>query len=117
MSTAHTTDEPTSQGMWLRQFLAWLVPIAIGFALLETAVFLLVPLLEVGAAVTITSSYLCCLLVAQRSLRQGQISRAVSLMCGGLVAVGPLIVIVWPAVLPALTVLPIVVVAIALPYL
>jgi two-component system cell cycle sensor histidine kinase/response regulator CckA len=117
MHTEPTHDEPTSQSMRLRQFLAWLVPIAIGFALLETAVFLLVPLLEVGAAVAITSSYLCCLLVAQRFLRHGQISRAVSLLCGGLLAVDPLIIIVWPAVLPALTVLPVVVVAIALPYL
>jgi PAS domain S-box-containing protein len=117
MNTAPTHDELTPQITRLRQFLAWLVPIAIGFALLETAVFLLVPLLEVGAAVVITSSYLCCLLIAQRFLRQGQVSRAVSLMCGGLLAVDPLIVVVWPAVLPALTVMPVVVVAIALPYL
>jgi two-component system cell cycle sensor histidine kinase/response regulator CckA len=117
MNTERTHDEPTPQSIRLRQFLAWLVPIAIGFALLETAVFLLVPLLEVGAAVAITSSYLCCLLVAQRFLRHGQVSLAVSLICGGLLAVDPLIVVVWPAVLPALTVVPVVVVAIALPYL
>jgi two-component system, cell cycle sensor histidine kinase and response regulator CckA len=117
MNTAPTHDELTPQIIRLRQFLAWLVPIAISFALLETAVFLLVPLLEVGAAVVITSSYLCCLLIAQRFLRQGQVSLAVSLMCGGLLAVDPLIVVVWPAVLPALAVVPVVVVAIALPYL
>ncbi len=117
MNTAHTNDGPTPQIIRLRQFLAWLVPIAIGFALLETAVFLLVPLLEIGAAVVITSSYLGCLLVAQRFLRHGQVSLAVSLICGGLLAVDPLIVVVWPAVLPALAVVPVVVVAIALPYL
>jgi two-component system cell cycle sensor histidine kinase/response regulator CckA len=117
MNTARTHDEPTPQIIRLRQFLAWLVPIAIGFALLETAVFLLVPLLEIGAAVAITSSYLCCLLVAQRFLRQGQVSLAVSLISGGLLVVDPLIVVVWPAVLPALAVVPVVVVAIALPYL
>jgi two-component system cell cycle sensor histidine kinase/response regulator CckA len=114
---ARSTDEPTPQSIRLRQFLAWLIPIAIGFALLETAIFLFVPLLEVGAAVVITISYLCCLLVAQRCLRRGQVSLAVSLMCGGLLAVDPLIVVVWPAVLPALAVVPVVVVAIALPYL
>jgi PAS domain S-box-containing protein len=117
MNTARTHDEPTPQIIRLRQFLAWLVPIAIGFALLEAAVFLLVPLLEIGAAVAITSSYLCCLLVAQRFLRRGQVSLAVSLISGGLLAVDPLIVVVWPAVLPALAVVPVVVVAIALPYL
>ena len=117
MNTAPTHDEPTPQIIRLRQFLAWLVPIAIGFALLEAAVFLLVPLLEIGAAVAITSSYLCCLLVAQRFLRHGQVSLAVSLICGGFLAVDPLMVVVWPAVLPALAVVPVVVVAIALPYL
>lgn len=117
MNTAHSHDEPNSHIIRLRQFLAWLVPITMGFALLETAVFLIVPLLEVGAAVVITSSYLCCLLVAQRFLRHGRVSLAVSLICGGLLAVDPLIVVVWPAVLPALAVVPVVVVAIALPYL
>src|SRR5689334_1441957 len=107
----------TPQNLRLRQFLGWLIPIAIGFALLEAAVFLIYPLFEIGATAALTSGYLLCLLIARRRLSDGQITRAVYLLCVGILVAASLAVTVWPTLLPALILLLVVAVAIALPYL
>ncbi|MBC8164053.1 MAG: PAS domain-containing protein, partial [Roseiflexaceae bacterium] len=70
-----------------------------------------------GIAVLITLFYAICLWIAQVQLSKAAISGAVTTLGGGLLGVAIAVVIVWPSLFPALAVLPVLAIAIALPYI
>ncbi len=108
--------DQATHGVRLWQFLAWLLPIAYGFAVLELLVFLLVRDSTVGIALAITVSYISCLLVARWLLRRNRWDAALAVIGGGLLGVAIVVMLVWSLLLPALALLPLIVVMLALPY-
>jgi PAS domain S-box-containing protein len=101
----------------LRHILIWLLPINLGFALLEGIAFLLHPDAAMGIALAVTLSYSWCLLLARTQVRLGQLKVAITMICAGFLGADLFFVFVWPALLPALVLLPVLSVIIALPYI
>lgn len=101
----------------LRHILIWLLPINLSFALLEAIAFLLHPDAVMGIALAVTLSYSWCLLLARTQVRRGRLKVAITMICAGFLGADLFFVFVWPALLPALVLLPVLSVIIALPYI
>ncbi|GAB4203886.1 MAG: hypothetical protein OHK0022_28480 [Roseiflexaceae bacterium] len=101
----------------VKQFLAWLTPISILFAFGETLAFAVIGNRSLGIAAVMTWCYTWGLLISRRHLQCGQIQLALVPISAGLLAVGLAVVNFWPFLLSSLALLPILVVALALPHL
>jgi len=106
----------TTQSRQLRQFFRWLTPIIFAFALLYggTAFFFRDWPTAVNAAVIF--AYSCLVLVAWAQLRRDHMQSAIWITCSGLLATVLIMVILQPDMYPNLAVVPVLVVAVALPY-
>ncbi len=101
----------------VRQFLAWLTPVSIIFAFAETLAFVAIGQRSLGIGAVMTWCYICGLLVSRRHLRRGQTQLALVPISAGLLAAGLAVVSFWPFLLSSVALLPILVVALALPHL
>jgi len=99
------------------QFVNWTIPITVVFGLGEGAAALVFREPAFAAAGAVTLLYGGCLLVARRYLQRGELKSAVLISCIGLLMGIILVAPAIPIAIPALTILPLVVVALALPYL
>jgi two-component system, cell cycle sensor histidine kinase and response regulator CckA len=101
----------------LQRFLAWVTPFAFGFA----GVFGVIYLTEGNSWICVlalaTLIDACMLLVARIWVRRGTIKRAIALICISLLATDILSAATAPISWPALVILPLLVAAVALPYL
>ena len=98
------------------QFVAWTTLVAFGFGGVEVLAFVIFGDNRIGAAGGITLGYGGCLLTARELLRRGRMKEAVITSCTGLLVGIVLVAPILPIAIPALTILPLVVVALALPY-
>ncbi len=101
----------------LRQYLAWVTPIAFGFAALFGAIYLLYGDIWMGVIALATCGDACMMLMAYIWAGRGHVKQAVALVCIGILAVDLLAATTEPISLPTLVILPLLAVAVALPYL
>jgi rsbT co-antagonist protein RsbR len=109
-------NDLTAQGRRLRQFLRWLTPIIFAFALLYGGTALLFRDLPTAVNGAVIFGYSCLLLIAWGQLRRNHMQGAIWLTCGGLLAAVLIMAVLQPAMYPNLAVVPVLVVAVALPY-
>jgi len=114
-SSTVSSDEHSARD--LRQFLAWVIPIAFGFAALFGIIFLIFGDTWMGLVALATFGDACVLLVARVWAGRGAITPAVTLICIGLLVIALLVTASEPISLPTLVLLPILAAAVALPYL
>ena len=106
----------TKESQRFGQFVFWTTLVAFGFGMVEVLAFVLFGDHQIGAAGAVTLGYGSCLLVAGELLRRGQMKAAVTISCTGLLVGIVLVALILPIAIPALTILPLVVVALALSY-
>ncbi|MFL5806430.1 MAG: hypothetical protein ACJ8CR_32475, partial [Roseiflexaceae bacterium] len=113
----HLPDDLATQSARLRQILKYIQIIGIGLGVFEITVALITSsrLIVFLGAETLGVGLLG--LVALLPVSRGQLTRAVSWLCTGFFAVSVGTVFVLPGALPILTILPILAMVIALPYL
>ncbi len=99
-----------------KQFTAWTAVLAFGFGMIEVLAFAIFRVPSIGLAGLVTLGYGGCLLAACALLRRGRLQAAVMTSCLGLLLGMLLVAAFLPIAVPALTLLPVVVVALALPY-
>jgi len=116
--TIHTSpdDDQHAQEMWLRQFLAWLIPIVFGFVALLTIIFIILEHSPAGVAALVLLGYGILLLVVRFWMRPSRSEAAVMLVCTGLFLTIIVIKLFEPSSPATLAVAPLLAVAIALPY-
>ncbi|HVR71666.1 MAG TPA: EAL domain-containing protein [Vicinamibacteria bacterium] len=98
------------------QFVGWLLPLTLGFAALQIALLRAHPSGAGLWAIGTTVGYAGLTLLARRQARRQRLEAAVTLTCGGLLAVGVLGVIITPGSLPTLVVIPLLAVMVALTF-
>jgi diguanylate cyclase (GGDEF)-like protein len=101
----------------LRRFLALLIPFFIGIGVIQFVVYIVYGASSSAVAAALALGYAAVLLAALRALRAHALGRAVLLIAGGLIAFGVLYALFVPTAAAAVLVVPILAVAIALPYL
>jgi two-component system, cell cycle sensor histidine kinase and response regulator CckA len=101
----------------LQHFLAWVTPIAFGFAAVFGITYLMYGDIRMSALALVTFFDACILLAAHIWVGHGTIKRAVALICIGLLATDLLAAVIEPISPPTLVILPLLVAAVALPYL
>src|SRR5215203_2644404 len=99
------------------QFVSWTILVTLGFGAVEFLAFILFGDLRLSVASAVTLGYCICLLVARKLLRRGRLNAAVLTSCAGLLVGIVLGALILPIAIPALIILSVVVVALALPYL
>ena len=112
-----TADEPIEQHTQLMRFLSWLMPVMFAFSVVYGLTALIFRDLATGLSSGVVFGYGIVLLIARMRLAHTQIHRIVHLVCLGFLAAALLIAVLQPALYPNLIIIPILVVAIALPYL
>lgn len=100
----------------LQHFLTWLIIVVFGFTLLYSAMFVVLRDMVLGVAMLVGWGYSGVLLLARAHTRCGRLQTGIALTCAGFLSVAAIFAIVYPAVYPTLAVIPLLVVAIALPY-
>jgi PAS domain S-box-containing protein len=104
------------QEVRLRQFLGWLIPIVLGFVPLLGIAFVAFRLPSLAIAGAVLLSYGLLLLYVRARLRPDQLDAAVAAICSGLFVLVLLLKLTEPLSPATLAVLPLLAVAIALPY-
>jgi len=107
---------PGSQTERLRAFLRWLVPVVYAFGFVEAVAFILTGDDRTGWTAALILGYGAGLAWAWRALLRDRLRPAVLAIWLGIVIVATTIAIVQPAIYAALVVVPILAVAVALPY-
>jgi diguanylate cyclase (GGDEF)-like protein len=98
------------------RFLGWLLPLTLGFAALQAALLLIDARPARAGAMALTLGYVASTLLSRRLARRRRLADAVMLTCGGLLAVAVTAVILTPASVPTLVVLPLLAVMVALTF-
>src|SRR5258706_1187894 len=111
-----SNGKQTKESERFGQFVSWTTLIAFSFGGVEVLAFVLFRDYQIGAAGAVTLGYGICLLVARELLRRGRMNAAVTISCAGLLVGIVLVALILPIAIPALTILPPVVVALALSY-
>ena len=104
------------QEVRLRQFLGWLIPIVLVFVPLLGIAFVAFRLPSLAIAGTVLLSYGLLLLYVRARLRPNQLDVAVAAICSGLFVLVLLLKLTEPLSPATLAVMPLLAVAIALPY-
>jgi diguanylate cyclase (GGDEF)-like protein len=97
-------------------FLGWLLPLTLGFAALQVALFALHPTRQGVWGTLLTLSYAGAAGLARWLVRRQRLEAAVTLTCGGMLAVGLAGVFARPGLLPTLVVIPLLAVMVALTF-
>jgi len=108
---------PSKETSRLEHFLSWFIWVVVGFGGVEVLTFAVSRVWPIGVTGAATLGYGLCLLVARRLLRRGQSNAAVLTACLGLLALIACVAPILPLAVPALTIAPLIVVTLALPYL
>ncbi|HET7158997.1 MAG TPA: PAS domain S-box protein, partial [Burkholderiales bacterium] len=101
----------------LQYYLAWATPLAFGFAVVFGVIALMQANLGMGVIALAIFGNACILLVARVWIRRGTIKPAIMLICISLLAIDLLSAVIMPLSWTALVLLPLLVAALALPYL
>jgi diguanylate cyclase (GGDEF)-like protein/PAS domain S-box-containing protein len=110
------SQELAEQG-WLHQFLAWIIPFNLAFAVLEGIVYAVVRDLPTGLTSFVLIVCTGLLLVAYRWVRQGNWVRAAMLVSAGLLGADVIIVFLQPHLALPLAFIPLLAVTLSLPYI
>lgn len=108
-----TTPLPSAQ---LVQYLGWLTPLILTFALLEGITSVVFRDLGSGIVGTTLFAYGCSLLVARTQARRERQHAALIIVCGGFLLATLIVVVAQPNLLPILVLAPFLAVGVALPY-
>ncbi len=108
-------DQP-AQLARLRQFLGWMLPFNFGFAAVEGAASLVFRDAATGITAGVILCYGAILVLAQALVHRGQLKAAVTAIAAGFLVADILIALLQPALFPALVAVPLLAVAVALPY-
>jgi PAS domain S-box-containing protein len=100
----------------LRQFLAWLIPIVLGFVPLLGIAFVAFGLISLAIAGALLLIYAILLLYVRARLQPNRLDAAVAAICSGLFVLVLLLKLTEPLSPATLAVMPLLAVAIALPY-
>lgn len=118
MQPSTATVDPTREHLaQLMQFLNWLTPVIFVFSLVYAGTALSFGDIATGISSSVIFGYGVVLLIARWSLAQKQVQLSVQLVCLGFLASALIIVLAQPALYPNMIIIPVLVVAIALPYL
>ena len=101
----------------LHQFLDWIIPATFGFAVLESVAFATFRDLGTGITLIVILSFGCVALRARMYARQNRPRAGVALLCAGLLMSALIVAPVQPVFFPTLTMVPLVAVAVALPFI
>jgi PAS domain S-box-containing protein len=112
----HTRDAAKAvySNTHLQQFITWLVPLAIGFAILLCTISIVFQDLLKGACGVLVAAFGGLLVVVRSTIRRGQLNQAVLLLSISLLLLGFAINVLQPNRLLAF--IPLLAVAVALPY-
>jgi anti-anti-sigma regulatory factor len=117
MTTAPGIWDQVTQRARLRQFLAWIIPIVFGFALLYGGIGAVFGDLPTMLNSVILLGYGCLLILAWTQFRRERLRAAVLMICIGLLIGALAITVLQPSLYPNFGVVPLLAVAIALQYL
>lgn len=118
MQPSTATVDPTREHLaQLMQFLNWLTPVIFVFSLVYAGTALIFGDIATGISSGVIFGYGVVLLAARWSLAQKQVQISVQLVCLGFLASALMIVLAQPLLYPNMVIIPLLVVAIALPYL
>jgi diguanylate cyclase (GGDEF)-like protein len=109
-------DASPAQVERFEQFLAWVLPLTLGFAALQASLLAAYGSPTGAGPLVLTLAYAGVATLARRQARRRRLETAVTLTCGGLLVVGVLGVLVAPASLLTLVVLPLLAVLVALTF-
>ncbi|MBA3943951.1 MAG: EAL domain-containing protein [Herpetosiphonaceae bacterium] len=109
--------DQAAQLVRLHQFLRWIVPSNFGFALIAAIGFIVFRDLPTGITAIVLILCSGVLFLAQVLVRRERLKEAVSTICVALLGASVLIVLLQPALFPTLACIPLLAVALALPYL
>ncbi|HEY7509702.1 MAG TPA: EAL domain-containing protein [Vicinamibacteria bacterium] len=109
-------DASPAQLERFEQFLGWLLPLTLGFAAIQAAMFALHPTGAGVAGASLTVAYAGLTALARWKARRRRLEAAVTITCGGMLAVGVAGVFVRPGLLPTLVVIPLLAVMVALTF-
>ncbi len=109
--------DQAAQIVRLRQFVAWIVRFNFSFALLEGIAYAVSRDLPTGITAAVLFGCSGILLVARAQVRHEELKAAVTTICTALLVADIVIVILQPAWLPTLALVPLLAVALALPYI
>ena len=110
-------DEPRSQAARLDQFLGWLLPTIVGFAVLKGVAGLAFADAPTLGTTLILVVYAALLWLARSLARRDRVRAAVVATCAGLLAASIGVVLLQPALYPTLTIVSLLAAAVALPYI
>ena len=121
MSPIHTTPmlhgDDSLQLAWLRHFLAWIVPCNLAFAIVEAIAFVVFRDMQTGISAALLLAGSVILMLARKLVQRGRMQNAVSAICATLLGLGVLMVLLQPGLRATLACIPLLSVALALPYL
>lgn len=116
MPNEHPLTPMPLQQLWMEQFLAWTVPVALGAAVVEGGAFLWFGDSATGMTCLVMATCAAILAFARHYVRLGRITTAVAMSCTALLVANTVIVLVQPALFPPLVFVPLLAAALALPY-
>jgi hypothetical protein len=116
MSSGATSLEEQN-AKYLQRFLAWVTPPAFAFAVLFGGIYLLDHTLWMGVLALAALANGCMFLAARQYISRGGFKQAVALICASLLAIDILAAAIEPVSLLGLVIVPLLVAAVALPYL
>ena len=116
VAAEHELGDPRSQTRRLRAFLRWLAPVVYAFGLVEAVAFLVTGEDRTGWTAVVILSYGAVLLTSWRVLRHGGFRRAVLAIWAGITLAAVSIAVIQPTLYAALAIVPIIGVAIAMPF-
>jgi rsbT co-antagonist protein RsbR len=112
-----TPNKQAPQLAHLHQFIAFYTPVLFGFGIIFALLALFLGDLATGVSSAVIFSYGCLMLVAWQRVRRDEILIPIAFLCGGFLVAALLVAIVQPFLFVTLTLVPVLVVALALPYI
>lgn len=109
--------EPDSDQRSLQQLIIWFIAFLCAFSVVEIAAFLYYGDPRMGVATLVVASFIAILLLARAWVRRGRVQGAAYLIAISSWAVGIIGVLIQPAYLPTLAIVPLIAVALLLRYL
>ncbi|MFL5805204.1 MAG: STAS domain-containing protein [Roseiflexaceae bacterium] len=111
------SDEEYIQQARLQQFFLWTAISSFCFILLYGVLFVVFNDMLAGLMSVVGFSFGCVLLLARRMVYHGQVVRSVLLCSGGLLIAALIFVVAQPSLYPILDLVPLLALAVALPYI
>ncbi|MBA3945548.1 MAG: PAS domain-containing protein [Herpetosiphonaceae bacterium] len=109
--------DESSQLARLHQFLSWIVPCNLAFGIIEAVAFAVFHDLATGISTAVLLGGSVVLMRARVLVRRGRLKDAIVTICATLLGASVLIVLLQPALQATLACIPLLAVALALPYL